>query len=177
MTIQLISWEAAYPGAGLDSNKHRCHMFAHAGIEYLRACAAVTTSRETYGFGRHVELPLMHLGIELLLKAHAARVDISFSPRAYNHRTTDLIRDYAAHVDVFAALAADQAAMELIGCLQQAWLVVRYAEVVVQYNGSDYDKAGNIANLLADAYFHTTDVPLQAHHFQELQQKLAAKPA
>ena len=177
MTIKLTPWAIAYPDSGHDTNAHRCHMFANAGVQYLRACAAVTTSHETYGFGLYVELPLMHQAIELLLKAHAARVDPSFSPRAYNHRTADLLKDYASQVGVFATLAADQIAIALIEGLQQAWLSVRYAEVVVEYSGPDYIMAGNIGNLLADEYFRETGVPLQAHHFEKHRQQFAGKSA
>jgi hypothetical protein len=170
MAIKLTPWAVAYPGSGFDTNPNRCHMFANAGVQYLRACAAVTTSHETYGVGLYVELPLMHQAIELLLKAHAARADMSFSPRAYNHRTTDIIRDYASRISVFARLAADKTSMELIEGLQQSWLSVRYAEVVVVYSGPDYNMAGNIGNLLADEYFRETGVPLQAHHFEQHRQ-------
>lgn len=165
MAIKLTPWAQAYPGSELETNTHRCHMFANVGVEYLRACAAVTASYETYGFGLHVELPLMHQAIELLLKAHAARVDPSFSPKSYNHRTVELIKDYASRVSAFFTLAADQTAMDLIEGLQQAWLSVRYAEVVVEYSGPDYKMAVDIGNLLADEYFRETSVPLQAHHF------------
>lgn len=172
MAIKLTPWEIGFPGSGLDSNSHRCHMFAHAGVEYLRACAAVTASHDSYGFGWHVELPLMHQAIELLLKAHAARVDASFSARTYGHRTTDLVSDYASRVHVFKTLTNNQAAMQLIAWLQEAWLSVRYAEVAVQYNGSDYNKAGSIGNLLADEYFRESGVPLQSHHFKQYKQQI-----
>jgi hypothetical protein len=170
MAIKLTPWTQAHPGSALETNAHRCHLFANSGVQYLRACAAIATSYETYGFGWYVELPLMHQAIELLLKAHAARVDPSFSPRRYGHRTVDLIKDYSPLVPVFSALVADQTAMDLIEGLQQAWLSVRYAEVVVEYSGPDYNQAGNIGNLLADEYFRETGVPLQAHHFQKRKQ-------
>lgn len=175
MAIKLTPWENAYPGSEGETNTHRCHMFAHVGIEYLRACAAVTNGIEIYGFGLHVELPLMHQAIELLLKAHAARVDPLFSPRKYSHNTVTLINDYASRVSVFSRLKTNQTSMDLISGLQQAWLSVRYAEVVVVYSRSDYNEAGMIGNLLADEYFQETGVPLQAHHWEKHKQRFSEK--
>ena len=139
-------------------------MLAHAGISYLRACASVVGSREALGWNVHVELPLMHQAIELLLKAHAARVDSDFSPKAYGHRTLSIVRDYADRVPIFFHLVNDENATALLTGLEASWLSVRYAEAAVGYDGPDWQMAEEIAIRLADEYFRETGVRLLAHH-------------
>ena len=166
MVIKITPYSQAFPDSDMGSNSNRCHLFAQAGIEYLRACAAITTSCETYGFNLHVELPLMHQAIELLVKAHAARSDRDFNPKKYSHRTGEIIRDYAARVPFFSLLLTDSNAMDLIAGLEASWLSLRYAESIVEYTGDDYNSAGLLANSLSDEYFRLTGVRLQSHHFQ-----------
>lgn len=177
MAIKVTSLAQAFPGLSLSTNAHRCHVMANIGVEYLRACAALIDSREKFGFNLHVELPLMHQALELLLKAHAARVDDQFSPKTYRHETTRLLRDYATRVPVFQNLLANQATLQLFAGLESAWLAYRYGESIAEFTGSSYNDAGNIANLLADEYFKETGTPLQAHHFAIIQARKATGAA
>lgn len=167
MAIKLTPLSEAFPDSELELNVNRSHMFAHAGINYLEASIAAHACHETHGLNIYAPLPLMHQAIELLLKAHVSMIDTSFDPKKYGHETVALVNDYESKIGVFSTISANQECMELIAALEQAWLSVRYAEVVVSYTGPDYNTAGNIANLLADEYFREFGVPLMAHHFEE----------
>ena len=171
MAIKLTPLSEAFPDSGHELNVNRSHMLAHAGIEYLEASIAAHACHEAHGLNIYVPLPLMHQAIELLLKAHALMIDTSFDPKKYGHETVVLVNDYESKIGVFSTISANQEYMELIAALEQAWLSVRYAEVVISYTGPDYKTAGNIANLLADEYFHEFEVPIQAHHFDKLRQQ------
>jgi len=167
MVIKLTKLTDAYPDSGFNSHITRSHLFAHAGISFLRACAAVDSSHDTYGYNLHTPLPLMHQAIELLLKAHASMVDPQFAPKDYGHKTIKILKDYSSEISVFSTITSSQEHMELIAGLEKAWLSVRYAEVIVEYSGSDYSCAGNLANLLSDEYFKMHNVCLQSHHFNQ----------
>ena len=170
MPLKITLLSQAFPGVDHSANSRRCHRLVNAGVEFLHGCAALSAGRDTYGYNLSVELPLMHQAIELLLKAHAARIDDTFSPKAYNHKTTKLLQDYSSRIPIFSTLVGDSQCTQLIAALEQSWLSVRYGEAVAEFSGPDYNAAGNIANLLVDEYFRVYGVPLQAHHFAVLQQ-------
>jgi hypothetical protein len=162
MSIKIVPLTKAFPGVGYDTNAKRCHLFAQAGVDYLRACAAVVAGREQYGWNFYVELPLMHMTLELLVKAHAARVDTAFNPvhRKYQHKITKIINDYTGRVKVFSILENDTTKMELIEGLEASWEAVRYAEAAVYYEGKDWELFNQVAVQLADEYHKITGVSL-----------------
>lgn len=82
----------------------------------------------------------MHQTIELLLKAHVARIDPSFLPKPYGHRSTELINDYAPRVPVFSRLAVDPQVMDPIANLAAAWDSLRYGEATFHYSAEGYNK-------------------------------------
>jgi hypothetical protein len=155
MSIKIVPLSKAFPGAGYDTNAKRCHLFAHAGMDYLRACAAVVAGREQHGWNFYVELPLMHMALELLVKALAARVDIAFNPldRKYQHKTKKIINDYASRVKIFSILETDKTKMELIEGLEASWEAVRYAEAAVYYEEKDWELFNQVAKQLLDEYY------------------------
>jgi len=163
MVIKLTPFEIAHPDSDLHKNEGHSSLFAHAGAEFLTLCMYIhaNASSKVYFYA---ELPLLHQSIELLLKAHAAKVDTSFSAKKYGHDTVKIINDYAGRIPVFSELAGNNAAIYLINGLKEAWLSVRYAEVMVESSGLDSDDAIGIGKLLANDYCKSYGIQILAQH-------------
>lgn len=165
MVIKLIPLTKAYPNSGHDTNKVRSYGYAHAGIDYLRASDAVIGASETYGPFFYVVLPLLHMSLELLIKAHAALTDDSFDPKKYRHCSKKILERYASKNKGFEGILSDAKKIELVVSLEKAWEIVRYAESYIGFDGSDLKLAQTIAVELANSYRDATGIPLLAHHY------------
>jgi hypothetical protein len=148
----------------------REYPLVHSGADYLKAVETLLAARraDPFAFFPFALLPLLHMTVELLAKAHAVRVDstIKLSGRdGVGHRTAELIEKYSAKVGVFSDISADAAAMELIRALESAWLKVRYGEALTMVEADVFPRALQIANLLVDAYFAETGVHVLQRHY------------
>ena len=152
----------------------RTHSYAHAGAAYLDSFRRLLDAPTP---GAWVLLPLLHMSLELLVKAHATRVDPTFEGKSFSHRTHQIIKHYGASVPAFAGLAASAPDMELIEQLATAWLKVRYVEASVFVGEGVFPRAVSIADALADAHFHETGIEVFDRHFEAKRAALRAAKA
>jgi hypothetical protein len=101
----------------------------------------------------NVDLPLMHITIELLLKAFAANTDADFRAREFSHDTVRLLKHYAGRIPAFQRLVESEFDLNLICGLSQAWTAVRYGETYIEYDADDWRRFQEIAASLANEFF------------------------
>lgn len=153
MAIKIIPLKKAFPGSGYDSNKKKSFMFAHAGGDYWRACHILIDKRNKEGpWLMYAELPLMHMAMELLIKAFPALFDHEFNSKKYKHSTSKIIREYSSQINILGLIESDASKMELIKGLENSWEPVRYAESAISYDGSDWKTFNEIIVMLLDEY-------------------------
>ena len=162
MTIRVSPYKGSFPGATPQTNKDRACTYAHNGVEFMRASAILIEQLP----GRpNVYLPLMHLSIELLVKAHAANADASFKPKANLHSTHKNLEAHKKEIKMFANILKNPKKTEIIDELEKAWDMARYGEAVILTDASDLKDAQQIAMELAEEFYKKTGVPLLATHF------------
>ncbi len=165
MAIKLVPLTKAFPKSGYDTNKERSHFFAHAGVEYLLAYEDLLKQEEASGHKFYVELPLLHMTLELLIKAHASLIDESFNPKQYRHQTKNILKDYADEINEFKLIIENPDKIALIEQLEEAWKYLRYGEMAFSCEGKDIHLAKNLAIELVETYHKKTRIPFFAHHF------------
>ncbi len=145
----------------------RQHTLAHCGADYLNAVGTLLRAQQIdfRAFHPFVGLPLLHMAIELLAKAHAVRVEPSIDLHKFSHHTAKLIKKKRAAIPVFADIAADGASLALILALEKAWTAVRYGEALTMDEGDVFPRGISIADRLGDAHFEETGVHLFDRHF------------
>ncbi|MBI2608304.1 MAG: hypothetical protein HYW47_01755 [Deltaproteobacteria bacterium] len=169
MSIKIVPLIEAIPNSGYDSNKRRSSLLAHAGVAYLEAYEAMSNLPEK-GFAVHfVELPLLHMTLELLIKAYVSWIDDSFDPkkRAYRHCTKKIIEDYADKINEFSLIKNNPEKIALIEQLEKAWRYLRYGESTLTCERKDLHMAKDLAIELAEAYHKATGLRFFSHHFSQ----------
>lgn len=154
MSIKIIPLVKAFPESDYGSNKTKSYMFAHAGADYWRASEII--KKENKGSGTlmtfYVELPLMHMALELMLKAIIAFNDDNFIAKNHKHMTSILITNYSDKIEILKNIQNDSEKMKLIKSLENSWESIRYAECAFSYNGDDIKLFDEIMSELYDEY-------------------------
>ena len=166
MAIKLIPLTKAFPNSGYNTNKKRSVFFLYAGVAYLQAYEELHKQAEGFII-MYVELPLLHMALELLIKAHAARINESFNPKdkKYQHQSINILKEYANKVSEFKSIIDDPKKADLIKKLEKAWKSLRYGETALFFDGKDMLLAKDLAFELAEAYHKATKIPFFSHHF------------
>lgn len=154
MSIKIIPLTKAFPGSDYDSNKSKSHMFAHAAADYWRASEIIKKENKGSGvlFTFYVEMPLMHMALELMLKAIIAFNDEKFTAKKYKHKTSILINNYSDKIKSLKLIKNDSEKMKLLEDLENAWESIRYAECAFSYDGEDIELFDEIMSELYDDY-------------------------
>jgi hypothetical protein len=121
------------------SNDSRSRMFAHSAASYWNIASQLNDrSREDFDLWSfmHVGVPIMHMAIELIVKAVIAISDKKFIPERELHNTPKIISEHAM-IPVLGAINGNKEKMELIGQLRKAWIDLRYAEGTLSYESRD----------------------------------------
>lgn len=107
----------------------------------------------------------MHQALELLTKAVAYKVDPTFNPMKYSHCVKSLVQDYSASVPLFASLAGDQNALDLLEGLEKSYFGVRYGECVLGYDYEAWLLFTSVAEALLDALSELTGLKFLEKHW------------
>src|SRR5258706_10736761 len=109
--------------APLNKNVSRVDAFFWSADDYYRLCEMIHKDLEKLPLHSPL-LPMMHLCIELLVKANAAHADVEFDPKKFSHKTSRIIQAYSNHIETFRKFAEDKSKMELLDALEIAWSAV-----------------------------------------------------
>jgi hypothetical protein len=154
MTLKIVPFKKTILKDEFSTNRHKSFMFAHCGADYWRACEAITKinkdSPELTTIW--VKLPLMHMALELLVKAIITFDNEKFDPKGKKHHTLNLINEYAAQIDVFNKINNDLLKKKLISELENSWELVRYGECSFSYDYKDMDLFDEMMSELYDKY-------------------------
>ena len=99
----------------------------------------------------HVGVPVMHMAVELIVKAMVAISDDQFVVERDGHNTPKIIHDHA-NIAVIGAIDADKGKMELVGELRKAWIDLRYAEGTLMYEAEDKQNFDEIMTTLTEEF-------------------------
>lgn len=131
---------------------------AYAGEEYWRAVNVLVKDLKNKDSDNNffwVLLPMMHMSIELFLKAIVLLDDKTFDCKLYGHNTQKLINTYSNKIDTLNFIKNDQTKMNLIISLEKSWTKIRYAESVIIYDYTDIELFEEIIALLYNKYLST----------------------
>jgi len=136
---------------GLNSTKSR--MFDHSAAQYWDVFLELT-EEENFDLWKfmYVGLPVMHMSLELIVKAFVTFYDGTYDPKSDKHRTSKIIIDYADKINVLKSVRDDAQKIELIKTLEIAWEGLRYAECSLQYDRKDEVHLNEMMTLLIDEY-------------------------
>lgn len=153
MVIEIKPLVESFPGHYYHSSKTKANLFAYAGADYLSACEILIKERN--GNGRwHIwaELPLIHMSIELFVKALASFHDDLFDAKKYKHKTSKIINDYSEKIGLFKTIKDETKKLETIKELEKSWELVRYGESVQRCDGEEWKILLNVARELCSEY-------------------------
>jgi hypothetical protein len=121
----------------LNKSVSKVDTFFWAGEDYYSLCEMI--HKDLNKVPLHAPLlPMMHLCLELLVKANAAHADAEFDPKKFSHKTSQIIKAYSNHIETFKKFAEDKSKMQLLDALEKAWSAIRYGEVAYRFDGEDY---------------------------------------
>lgn len=134
----------------LNSTKSR--MFAHSGASYWNTYLKLSMRNRDFDLWdfMYVGLPIMHMALELIIKAFVTFYDSNYNPKSDNHKTSEIIKKYKRKIDALKSI--DDQKMEFIKTLELAWEGLRYAECGLGYDSSDDELFNEIMKLLTDEY-------------------------
>ena len=158
MTFKVTNLAKTFPE--YDSNKRKTYLFAYAGADYLYASEMLIEGRNKDGrWCMWAEMPLMHMAIELLVKAFASYYDQKFNGKKARHKTSQIIKDYSDKIGIFKKISDEPKNLELIKELEKSWELVRYGEGAQRCDGEEYKILKNIAGELYNEYKKITKLP------------------
>lgn len=98
-----------------------------------------------------VGVPLMHMALELAVKAIVMISDENFDPKKAGHRTPETIQTYS-NISPLDIINADKDMMELIEELCSSWFDLRYAGGTLAYESGDKKNFDEIMSILLEKY-------------------------
>jgi hypothetical protein len=141
-------------GVEIVTNDSKSRMLAHSAVSYWDiASHSNDTHTETFDLWSfmHVGVPVMHMAVELIVKAIVAISEPDFKVEGDGHNTPKIIRDHKA-IPVLKTVVAEQGKMELIEELRKGWTDLRYAEGTLVYEPADKKNFDEIMNLLTEEF-------------------------
>lgn len=136
------------------SNDRHSRMLAHSAASYWDIASQVNdASKDEFDLWSfmHVGVPVMHMAIELIVKAVVAISDNTFVVEDDGHNTPKIIQDHT-NIPVLASINSDKAKMELIRELRKGWIDLRYAEGTLEYERADKNHFDEIMTLLTEEF-------------------------
>jgi len=141
-------------GDHYESNDSNSRMFAHSAASYWDIASRINDTTQSdfdlWSF-MHVGVPVMHMAVELIVKAVVAISDDKFVAASDGHNTAKIISDHTA-IRVLGVINANKNKMELIGQLRKAWIDLRYAEGTLQYEQGDKKAFDEIMGSLTEEF-------------------------
>ena len=136
--IKITRFDELYSGDTLGTPAMRAALLAHTASDYYRTCQELSGAARNEGPRFGVLVPALQQTIELLVKAITLKNVPDFNPRDYGHRTLEIIDAYSTAVPVFAKIAGSDASRKLLSELTTGYLMVRYGEAHVAYDGETW---------------------------------------
>lgn len=142
-------------GSNYALNSSKSRMFAHSASEYWNTYLDLSDkSSEAFDLWRfmYVGLPAAHMALELMIKAFATFYNSDYDPKSDRHRTSKIISNYAASIDIFQPIINDSEKMILIKILEQGWEGLRYAECGLEFEAKDNKILEEVMTPLIEEY-------------------------
>jgi len=135
----------------LNSTKSR--MFAHSAAQYWDVFLELIEEKnfDLWKF-MYVGLPIMHMSLELMVKAFVTFYDANYDPKSDRHKTSKIIIDHADKISELKLIRDDIPKMDLIKTLEIGWEGLRYAECTLAYDRKDEVHLTEIMTLLIGKY-------------------------
>lgn len=141
-------------GDHYQSNDSKSRMLAHSAVSYWDIASRINDkSQDNFDLIRLmlVGVPVMHMAVELIVKAMVAISDDQFVIERDGHNTPKIIHDHA-NIAVIGAIDADKRKMELVGELRKAWIDLRYAQGTLMYEAEDKQNFDEIMTTLTEEF-------------------------
>jgi len=143
------------PGGRYELNDSKSRMFAHSGAAHWDvSLKLMDMSGENFDLWEfmYVGLPMMHMALELMIKAFVTFYDSTYNAKSDKHKTSKIIDKYVNAINAFKLINNDKEKMKLVKMLELAWEGLRYAECSLQYNSKDGELFNKIMTLLTNEY-------------------------
>lgn len=141
-------------GASNESNDNKSRRLAHSAVSYWDIVSKINdNSQDNFDLWRfmHVGVPMMHMAVELIVKAVVAISDNTFVIERDLHNTPKIINEHAS-IPAIGAIATDREKMDLIEELRTAWISLRYAEGTLMYEPKDKQNFDEIMSGLTETF-------------------------
>ena len=155
MVIKISRLTSGPGGNHYALNSTKSRMFAHSAVCYwdvfLKLDNINNDNFQLWHF-MFVGLPMMHMSLELMVKAFVTFYDSEYNSSSRGHKTSEIISEHAHSINLLKLINDDPQKMELIRTLELAWIGLRYAECSLSYDGKDGILFNEMMTLLTDEY-------------------------
>ena len=155
MIIKISKLTNSQDGKFYETNSSKSSMFAHSGVEYWDVSSMLNNiGKANFDLWKlmFVGLPLMHMALELIVKALVTFYDSSYQPKNDRHFTSKILIQYDEVVPIFKSITKDSKKMDLVSNLECAWEGLRYVECSMRCDGDEINRFNIIMNDLTDEY-------------------------